>query len=472
MKVWRAQLALICMLLSSLPSYAAYQHDVYFAQTDYRLDVYRIRGDRPGKTLLLIGGIQGDEPGGYLSADRYVDLALEKGNLIIVPRANMKAVMLGQRGPDGDMNRQFHEQLTAGPMQPVVRKLQGLIAEADVFLNLHEGWGYYRPTYIDDQRNPKRYGQSLIVDAEAYRCAEGRELQLGKVGRQILQAVNRQIDRSEHHLHFFNTVTEQPDTPYKAMRKTATYYALRQHCVPAYGVEVSKNLHSLALKIKYQQLVINQFMHYLDIVPRIPALTALAAPDWVMVQVLVDGVVHYVRDGDRLVLPAGAQVEIREILGDNARGYTADVRGVGGLQDQQRVLRVRQDTELILRKEQEIFGRVGLVVSSDELAPPYFLLEKNGRPVVVGHNQSIELAAQDRLVIRASYGYTQPVAAINFKGWVPPTTYNRGDDRHYLIRGTDRLQKKYSLHGQGKKYPVVAEDKRDRVLARMWVSMR
>lgn len=53
-------------------------HTVYYEGTDHELHVYRIWGKKPGKTLLLIGGIQGDEPGGFLSADHYADLALAK----------------------------------------------------------------------------------------------------------------------------------------------------------------------------------------------------------------------------------------------------------------------------------------------------------------------------------------------------------------------------------------------------------
>ena len=279
---------LLGAILSPL-SHATSQHQVYFAETDYALDVYRIQGKQPGKTLLLIGGIQGDEPGGYVSADQYIDVTLQKGNLIIVPRANLKAIMLGQRGPDGDMNRQFLDRPTASPMRPVVDQLKALIAEADLLLNLHDGWGYHRPTYIDAQRNPQRYGQSLIVDAEAYRCADGTLLRLGEIGRHILQQVNAQIARSDHHLYYFNTETDRPDTAHRAMRKTATYYALRQHCVPAYGVESSKNLPTLALKVQYHKLVINQFMRYLDIVPTYPQPSRVVA-DASKVQLTVNGV--------------------------------------------------------------------------------------------------------------------------------------------------------------------------------------
>ena len=72
-------------------------HSVFFEGTDHELHVYRIHGKNPGKTLLLIGGIQGDEPGGFLSADHYADMSLVRGNLIVVPRANFHSIVLKRR---------------------------------------------------------------------------------------------------------------------------------------------------------------------------------------------------------------------------------------------------------------------------------------------------------------------------------------------------------------------------------------
>ena len=72
-----------------IPCQAAAQervHTVFFEGTDHELNVYRINGQQPGNTILLIGGIQGDEPGGFLSVDLYADISLAKGNLIVVPR--------------------------------------------------------------------------------------------------------------------------------------------------------------------------------------------------------------------------------------------------------------------------------------------------------------------------------------------------------------------------------------------------
>lgn len=68
-------------------------HTVFFEGEENELHVYRINGTKPGKTLLIIGGIQGDEPGGFLAADFYADFSLETGNLIVVPRANFPSIL-------------------------------------------------------------------------------------------------------------------------------------------------------------------------------------------------------------------------------------------------------------------------------------------------------------------------------------------------------------------------------------------
>jgi predicted deacylase len=62
------------------------QTKAYFQETRQELTVHTIRGRQKGPTLLIVAGIHGDEAGGYLTAERYADVKLSKGNLIIVPR--------------------------------------------------------------------------------------------------------------------------------------------------------------------------------------------------------------------------------------------------------------------------------------------------------------------------------------------------------------------------------------------------
>lgn len=84
-------IALVFYLCSASPLWA--KKTVYFQGTDYELSVYQIWGRLKGRTVLIIGGIQGDEPGGYLSADPYADIALKKRDLIIIPRANLPSII-------------------------------------------------------------------------------------------------------------------------------------------------------------------------------------------------------------------------------------------------------------------------------------------------------------------------------------------------------------------------------------------
>jgi len=56
-------------------SFSSAQRITYFQETEHELNVYKIHGVEKGKTLLIIGGIQGNEPGGYLAADLYVDMS-------------------------------------------------------------------------------------------------------------------------------------------------------------------------------------------------------------------------------------------------------------------------------------------------------------------------------------------------------------------------------------------------------------
>ena len=167
-------LLLVISLFIAISTAMAQQrtHTVFFESTDYELHVYRIFGKEPGKTMFLIGGIQGDEPGGYLSADLYADFSLAKGNLIVVPRANFQSIVLRKRQVNADMNRKFAGDDQKNYEDKIVKILKQLMSESDIVLNLHDGSGFYSDTWISDMRNPKRYGQCIIADTAKYTIPE------------------------------------------------------------------------------------------------------------------------------------------------------------------------------------------------------------------------------------------------------------------------------------------------------------
>src|SRR5512147_3144623 len=138
------------------------QAKAYFQETRQEVIVHYIRGKQPGPTLLMIAGIHGDEAGGYLAAERYADVKLTKGNLIVVPRLNGPAVEAGKRrGLGGDMNRLFSlPSNSSNPDTKVINLAKELIGQADYVLNLHQGYDFYNPRWISRKRNPTKWGQS------------------------------------------------------------------------------------------------------------------------------------------------------------------------------------------------------------------------------------------------------------------------------------------------------------------------
>ena len=66
---------------------------IYFKNSDFELEVIRIKGKIKGPTLLIFGGIHGDEEGGFSSAEVLSQIKLIRGNLIIVPRVSRERVL-------------------------------------------------------------------------------------------------------------------------------------------------------------------------------------------------------------------------------------------------------------------------------------------------------------------------------------------------------------------------------------------
>ncbi len=437
------------------------EHKVYFEGTSYELHVYKIYGRQPGNTMLIIGGIQGDEPGGFLSADLYADLTLEKGNLIVVPRANFKSIILFKRGVDGDMNRIFDRDNGNSMMDRVVAVIKGLMKEADVFLNLHDGYGFYRPEYIDELRNPWRFGQSIIIDTDVYQCSDGRQLRLQDMAERVLSRVNEKIKEPRYYMHLMNTWTDRPDTPYPAMKKTATFYALKYHCLPAFGVETSKNLPDIELKVLHHNYVINEFMRLFDIVPEQPRVL-LIKPIFKYAVVNVGGRPFIVSNNETITLEPETEIMVTHIESNYERGLSCDIVGIGDLNDFRRPLRINHDTRIVFRKDSEEIGMVNIRVKRDG-EPTYwvFLVKINGKTRAVLANEEIVLREGDEIELLKviADNRTDRDLPLNFKGFVPSNKEkNTGDDRGIKIRITKSgLLKRFSRHGKGVVYPVVIE---------------
>lgn len=452
-------------------AHAKREHLVYFPNTAYELNVYKIFGKRPGKTLMLIGGIQGNEPGGFLSADLYADMSLENGNLIVIPRTNFYSILLNQRGPHGDMNRKFtHEDITDSMEDKIVSILKKLIEESDYLLNLHDGSGYYYPKYINKWRNPMLFGQSIISDCEEY-IIPGTEkrIELGRIARKVIQEVNPYIKNKLYKFHFNNTRTADQDSPHKEQRRSATYYALTRHNIPAFGVETSKFLPAIDLKIRHHNLVINAFMKFFGIIPEYPAST-LDPPILKYLVVSINGQIPFVvKNNQDIRLKAGDTIHVSHIEANYERGLSLDILGYGDISDLRKDFIITKDTNLIVRKDNQEIAEIPIRISQRSRESgekdrtekvKYLVIEAKGHRILLSNGEILDLVEGDHLklldVIPSRPDSSE--VKVNFKGFVSNWKNNTGEDRGYDINTSSDLVTRFSLQKKGKVYEIIVTE--------------
>lgn len=482
---------LLAIFISHSSGRAQIIHEVFLPNTDHELNVYRIFGEEPGKTIMIIGGIQGDEPGSYMTADLYADIHLKKGNLIVVPRANFYSILLNRReGLTGDMNRKFGENgnIKKSLDEEVVIVLKHLIAESDLVLNLHEGSGFYSPVWINDQENPNRFGQSIIYDAEMYPLPDDQGvINLGGLARSIIKKVNTQIDNERYHFRPNNHDTISDTTVHPEQRLSATYYALTQAHIPAFGVETSKTIDKLETKISLHKLVINTFMEQLGIVLDTPGLN-LKKPELEYLLIKVDdGPAFAMPHGSTLKIEPGSEVLVTDIIGNYKRGMVADIDGLGNRNDTHIPFRISKNTKVIVRKDSEECGWVAIDTGIVEAPPPEIVASIDpaaiqAKELVINVNDMIQtvpvgstlhINRNSRLIlkgIRTNIPHLDSDVHINFKGFAPPKSVNDGNDLDYPIYTNQDLWPRYSVNKKGKIYPVVATYN-DKKIGEFWVEL-
>ncbi|WP_169400726.1 M14 family metallopeptidase [Desulfobacter curvatus] len=232
---------------------------VLASQTGFDFSVHTLASKVPGKTALIVGGIQGDEPGGFnaaaLIATRYKILS---GRVIVVPNLNFESIIKRSRGVYGDMNRKFDRVSKTDPERQTVSKIKSMITDpgVDFILNLHDGSGFFTPTRENNMRNPDRWGQSIIID-QALMPAQytGLFSDLSVTAQQCAENVNAHLIEPGHTVRVKNTRTAEGD---EEMAKTLTFFAMKNK-KPAFGVEASKSFLTPG-RVYYHLLAIESFL--------------------------------------------------------------------------------------------------------------------------------------------------------------------------------------------------------------------
>nr|NJM01030.1 hypothetical protein [Desulfobacula sp.] len=448
-------------------------HTVFFEGEENELHVYRIKGTLPGKTLLIIGGIQGDEPGGYLAADFYADFLLEKGNLIVVPRANFPSILKMERQINQDMNRKFHDDAIFNYETKVVGVLKKLICESDCFLNLHEGSGFYSHSWETEEKNPGKFGQSIIIDDSVLQAPDsGGHINLEKMAERVVEKINSHIEKKDHFFHVNNHRTNHPDSIHKEQLRSATYYAYNTCKVPAFGIESAKTL-PLEQKVRQHIHAINGFMETLEIIPKNPSIDLKKPEMQYMIISVNNSIPVVVEEMQRLKINKGDTIKVHDIVANYERGLSVDVLGLGNrFNDMKNELVVNESTRIEVKKDFYKCGSVFIdidpqgspvskkltIKETGEVDVLKYKFRINNVPVSADNYTHVKVRMGDTLIIEDIVsGKVDPSNYIvNFKGFVGNPDNNSGEDRGYVIHISDKsLMKRYSDKNKGQSYHVV-----------------
>lgn len=463
-----------CLVFQAGPANSETTHRVHFKGTEAELHVYTITGSSPGPTLLLLGGIQGDEPGGYLAADLYADLTLKKGNLIVVPRANFLSIVENNRGVEGDMNRKF-----AGALKEmdrdvrVVEIVKDLMKKSDFFLNLHDGSGFYSTTWQSPLRNPMRFGQSIIADDEEYSTTSGKVVPLGKIARRVAEKVNSQMSVQDHLFSFNNHRTLRNDSPHKEQRLSATFHALTKVGIPAFGIETSKNISDYRLRVRYQTMVINAFLDEFGIIPDNPRIY-LENPLLKYLIVSINGRTPIVVNcQDVLKVQRGDNIRLVHIESNYSRGLTARVKGAGtSFNDLNQEVTITENTVIELRKDRFLMGSLPVEIMPArtrsaagvhfEPRVRHFCVRVNDKTFMVEPGEELKVFRGDTIVL------LDPVTnlpdddlksvRIDLRGFQAESSpYPQEDRGHQINTATDMQQKYATIRGSRSIFPLQAK---------------
>jgi len=187
----RGRLAVIAVLAASIGAAAGERTSTGLIARGTRFETpYFVRDAGPGATVMVVGGVHGNEPAGARAAGQIRHWPIRRGRLIVVPRANVPALEAGQRRTPheakatADLNRCFPA--PDGPDEARSMPAKALWAfvrrqRPDWLLDLHEGYGVHAA-------GSKSVGSSIIHHPAA---------QTRRMAEAMLRAVNATIDEAD-----------------------------------------------------------------------------------------------------------------------------------------------------------------------------------------------------------------------------------------------------------------------------------
>ncbi len=214
---------------------------VLMEETSWETVLYKATSPNEGPTVMVIGGIHGDEPAGYLAAGKIATWAIDRGTLLVLPRANVPAIKKGERsGPDGsDLNRAFRGDPGDNKTGMMASQILDIMYEfePDWVIDLHEADHFER-----DYRGA--LGQTFIYPhgSESIDFTE-----------ELLKGVNRSIYNQEYYF-----------TILRGMAKGSTIEAAQLIGLDALIIETTKEM-DIDDRIQFHCQVVSSLFYLLEV---------------------------------------------------------------------------------------------------------------------------------------------------------------------------------------------------------------
>ena len=203
--------------------------------TRYEAAFYTRSSGVAGPTIVIIGGVHGNEPAGYLAARKIANWRCLSGTLAVMPDAHREAIRRKVRGYPANMNAMFPGKPDGSDMQRLAYEIwqEVIVASGpDLLLTLHESLDFHA-------RDTHRHGQTLTYDFEG----------LTPLMDSARARVNADIEAPLH--KFLDFCKAFPTCP--------TYQAYSQLGTPATSIETSRTL-ALDTRIRYQLMMVMGFL--------------------------------------------------------------------------------------------------------------------------------------------------------------------------------------------------------------------
>ena len=100
-----------------------------------------------GSRVMVLGGVHGNEPGGWIAAEEVANWEVQRGALIVLPRLNWRSAAAFERtlGGFGDLNRLYPGHAEGLPMARMAAEIVTLAEfwRPTWLWDMHESWGFF-----------------------------------------------------------------------------------------------------------------------------------------------------------------------------------------------------------------------------------------------------------------------------------------------------------------------------------------